>query len=275
MIHRIAIVLIAACALVAGLSWAQDPPPDRPEPPVRLKKKAKPGADKPPADGDREPEPPRRLQDKPKPDGQADDEQALEQEEDEQEVLARIAKNMRASEERLGNKELGDGTRQTQRDIIADLDKLIKQSQSDSSQQAQQSQGGGGGGAQRQPRNQGQRQPQQGAQSGRQQRQERRAQRRGQQARGSGQGSQPRGQSGGQPQPSDQAGNQGGGGSNGGKKDETNKLADVYKDIWGQLPDSMRAEMDAYAREKFMAKYQELIKRYYDRAARESRSKGD
>ena len=54
-----------------------------------------------------------------------------------------------------------------------------------------------------------------------------------------------------------------------------NKIADVYKDIWGHLPETLRAEMDAYGREKFMAKYEELIKRYYDRAARESRRKGD
>jgi hypothetical protein len=253
---------------LAGLSWAQDPPADRPEPPVRLKKKNKPEADKPDPgkQGDKVPEPPRRLQEKPKPEDERDDPVP---EEDEQEVLARVAKNMRASEERLGNKEVGEGTRQTQRDIVDDLDKLIKQSQSDSPPpQAQQNQGGG---AQQQPK-QGQRRPQAGAQSSRQQRQERRAQRRGQQAR-RGQGS--RGGQGGQPQPSDQASNQGGGGSNGGQKGEPNKIADVYKDIWGHLPETMRAEMDAYAREKFMAKYQELIKRYYDRAARESRSKGD
>ena len=48
-----------------------------------------------------------------------------EPQEDEKEVLARIQKNMRASEEKLSKKELGEPTLQTQRDALADLDKLI------------------------------------------------------------------------------------------------------------------------------------------------------
>jgi hypothetical protein len=266
MIRRLAVVLVAATMVVVGWAWAQDPPADQPEPPVRLKKKAKPGADKPAPGDDKEPKPARRLEDKPKSDDEADEPQVPQ--EDEQEVLARVSKNMRASEERLGNKELGDGTRQVQRDIVKDLDELIRQSQSDSPPpQGQQGQGGGA----QQPK-QGQRQPQAGgAQSERRQRQARRAQRRGQRNR-AGQRGNARQQN--QPTPSEQASNNPGGG-NGGKKGEMNKIPDLYKDIWGHLPETMRAEMDAYAREKFMAKYEELIKRYYDRAARESRSRGD
>jgi hypothetical protein len=54
---------------------------------------------------------------------------------------------------------------------------------------------------------------------------------------------------------------------------EENKLVDLYKDIWGHLPESMRGEMDAYSREAFMAKYSELIKQYYATVAEKSRQK--
>ena len=37
----------------------------------------------------------------------------------------------------------------------------------------------------------------------------------------------------------------------------------MYKDVWGHLPESLRAEMNAYFNDKqFMAKYDELIKRW-------------
>src|SRR5262249_55191611 len=64
------------------------------------------------------------------------------EEEDEKEVLERIARNMRAVEEKLGNRELGEPTAQQQRDVLKDRDSLIKKSES----QQQQQQGGGGGG---------------------------------------------------------------------------------------------------------------------------------
>jgi len=48
---------------------------------------------------------------------------------DEQEILQRVLKNSRTSEERLANKEVNDGTKQVQRDILSDLDKLIELSQ--------------------------------------------------------------------------------------------------------------------------------------------------
>jgi len=48
---------------------------------------------------------------------------------DEQEMLNRIAKNMRSAETRLANKELGEDTKQVQRDILQDLDRLIDQDQ--------------------------------------------------------------------------------------------------------------------------------------------------
>jgi hypothetical protein len=38
---------------------------------------------------------------------------------------------------------------------------------------------------------------------------------------------------------------------------------DVYKDVWGHLPEKMRMEMDLYFREQFMPRYSELLKQYY------------
>ena len=69
-------------------------------------------------------------------------------------------------------------------------------------------------------------------------------------------------------------GNQSGGN---GKSDEgPNKNADLYKDVWGHLPEALRAEMNAYSNDKqFMAKYDELIKRYYRSLAEQGRRKGD
>ena len=89
-------------------------------------------------------------------------------------------------------------------------------------------------------------------------------------------GEKPENQGGGQqgqkpPEPDQQNGNQGGGG--GKSEGPPSKLADMYKDVWGHLPESMRAEMNAYSREQFMAKYDDLIKQYYSTIAEQSRKK--
>ena len=56
--------------------------------------------------------------------------------------------------------------------------------------------------------------------------------------------------------------------------EEAKKLAEIYKDIWGHLPESLRAEMNAYSREQFMDKYREQLKRYYSTLSEKGR-KGD
>jgi hypothetical protein len=45
------------------------------------------------------------------------------------------------------------------------------------------------------------------------------------------------------------------------------RLPDVYKDVWGQLPEKMRREMDLYFREDFMPRYSELLRQYYSSLA--------
>lgn len=57
-------------------------------------------------------------------------------------------------------------------------------------------------------------------------------------------------------------------------KRQNDKMADLYKDVWGHLPDRMRQEMDLYYREQFMPRYGELLRQYYAALA-EQRKKGD
>ena len=52
--------------------------------------------------------------------------------------------------------------------------------------------------------------------------------------------------------------------------------ADLYKEAWGNLPETLRAEMNAYSNTKgFMPEYEALISKYYSTIAEEGRRKGD
>ncbi len=44
-------------------------------------------------------------------------------------------------------------------------------------------------------------------------------------------------------------------------------MSDVYKDVWGHLPEQARQEMDLYFREQFMPRYSELLRDYYSSLA--------
>src|SRR5437588_7749251 len=132
MSRRFLPLLCAGVFALAGLALAADEPPAKQpdEPPLRLKKK-KP-ADEPPKvepgktePGKGEPAKPAKPGEKKEPPRAEDKEPEAEQPEiDEKEVLARITKNMRAVEEKLAKREITDGTRQTQDDILKDLDLL-------------------------------------------------------------------------------------------------------------------------------------------------------
>jgi hypothetical protein len=52
--------------------------------------------------------------------------------------------------------------------------------------------------------------------------------------------------------------------------------ADLYKNVWGHLPETLRAEMNAYSNTKgFMPEYEALISKYYSNIAEQGRRKGD
>lgn len=310
--------LIAAFSVgILSVTQAQppalgDPLPDLPEPPLRLKKKGQepkkiePAPDKDPDKlkpedkrNDNDPpkleDPPKlddppKLEDPPKlddPDNLDEIPDAVPEQDEDQEILSRIAENTKRSEERLANKELGEGTRQVQKDIIDDLDKLINK------QQNQQNQGGGGGGAQQQQQNKEQNpmgggQPQGGAkpQGGKQGKQggQKNQGRRGPLSRKPGGR---RGQNGKQDQqqltkkPQNQQGDpkQGKGGKDpkfGGNGGETGKDPNAKEkefDLWGHLPERERMLMNRYFREKFMEKYEDETRKYYRRIAEKSRKK--
>jgi hypothetical protein len=59
------------------------------------------------------------------------------------------------------------------------------------------------------------------------------------------------------------------------KTGDPGKLADLYKDVWGHLPETMRQQMDAYYQERFMPRYQELLKQYYATVAEKNRRPGE
>src|SRR5262249_32979279 len=52
---------------------------------------------------------------------------------------------------------------------------------------------------------------------------------------------------------------------------DANKLEELYKDVWGHLPETLRQEMNQYAREQFMPKYGDLLKQYYATSAEKGR----
>jgi hypothetical protein len=279
-IRRVLIGLFIVAFAVAGWGIAQD------EPPVRLKKKDKPPAVKEePAKPAEKEEPARPAAEDKKPEDRIKEEKIKkdddppevgdEPEMDPQEVLSRALKNSRTVEERLANKEVGDSTKQLQRDILKDLDSLIEenkrqQQDQDQAQDQDQQQGQQGQDKQGQQQANGP-----GSKTG-QRRQQANGGRRGsgrtRTARGRGQGS--------AQQAMDQQGQggnskstEGGAGGSGKGPDELNRLAEVYKDIWGELPKSLRQEMDAYNREEFMTKYKDVLKQYYATVAEKGRHK--
>ena len=125
---------------VTGWVMAEPPAAEPPEPPVRLKKKNKkpqpaaeqPGAEKPsakPADP-KEPEKPKKPEDED--DDHLDNKDNLKLPEgemvDEEELLSSAWPRTRrqVSEERLAGREVGEGARQVQDDILKDIDSLIE-----------------------------------------------------------------------------------------------------------------------------------------------------
>jgi hypothetical protein len=242
-------------ALIAGsLAAGDDPVPDQSEPPVRLKKKVKP---QPEAAPNQRPEESPKKEPLPKPtepppksgEPKEDPEPSIQDlQEKIREITNRVAKNMSQADERLQKNDPGETTQQTQSDIVRDLDELIEQTQRQQQQQQAQSNSS--------PSSQGQRN-QQGRRN------------RGQQDPASG-NRPPQNQNA-------QANNQSGNNPRGGQSSQEgmNKIADLYKDIWGHLPETLRQEMDQYSREQFMAKYGDLLKQYYATIAEKGRNKED
>jgi hypothetical protein len=219
---------------LTGGKQEQDPP----EPPVRLKKKEKPKAPEEPGKKT-EPAKPPEPKEPPGPPPAGDPEQ------NPAEILARVSRDMRASEERLGQKDPGEATQQIQRDILKNLDALIEQKKREQQQQQSASSSSSSQDQRRQQARNNRRMQNQTSQN--------QAMSREDQLK--------------------QMANQGGGSKEG--SENMSKIADLYKEVWGHLPETLRQEMDQYAREKFMAKYGDLLKQYYATIAEKGHRKGD
>jgi len=310
--YRLATLLVAGAVAAAALTvYAQQPADPGDDPPV-LKKKGTPEIGDPPAppagDKDKDKDKDRKPADAPKPGDDKTGAADKPPRPDPDEVLKGVAKSMHAAEDRLANKEFGDPTRQAQEDALKGLDSLIdlaenppddqdnnmdnassssdsKQGDSQSSSGASKQQGSksGSSGSSGSPPGSSS-----SSKSGKGRRGSKgsRTSKGGQQPGGgsSSSGQQPMGSQG-DPQDQDMAGAQGGhdgkngnGNGGGGKTGQTaeDKNADLYKNVWGHLPETLRAEMNAYSNTKgFMPEYESLISRYYSTIAEQGRRKGE
>lgn len=313
---RIRIIMLFSLLLLSGAMIAQEkeavPAQDKSgnEPPLKLKKKkATPDAsqDKPkdsaivPSDKNKpEINPEKKKEKSSRPEKDMDlPKDNLEEEE----IFGRIGKNLKDVDERLGNLELGETTLQKQRDILEDIDKLLKknqnsqkdsqQSQSKSSSKSESSNKQSKGSPDNQDANSkdsekgqdkqkqgGNKQDQQGADSGKQQKQggTGKADPDGKPDAGKGQPKDMQGKGDKGASEKSEVANQGKGGDqdsksgNGGKsdpsKDKLNPAADVFREAWGHLPETLRAELNAYGvPNQFMDRYDEMIRKYYAKVA--------
>ena len=189
--------------------------------------------------------------------------------EDPQKVIERLKKNFNSTEERLDEKDPGEATRKLQEKIIEDLDKLLQQSQNSggggggggSSSSSSSSSGGGGSSSGSSGKSSGNASNSGGGANSKDKKNG---------AGGDGQKDQAKndpkdGKGGGGGKNKDAKNGQGGG--DGIKNDTDTKkpptVADLYKDPWGYLPAKKRQEMDAYGRQHFMRKYEQLLGEYY------------
>jgi hypothetical protein len=221
---------------------------------------------------------------------------------EEAKILERLTKNTKTAEKKLADSDTGEETRKLMREILKDIDELLKKAQhppqdqqndqsssssSSSSSDSSQPKPSQGSSAQQKPSSGSSSQQQK---SNSLSRREQREQRRQQEAKkGGGTSSaqnapKPMGKP---DKPGDKdplANGTGTGGVNvknpmGGKPDgkaHTDldpKLAEMYKDVWGHLPEKMRQEMDSYFKERFMPRYNDLLKQYYSTIAEQNKKK--
>jgi hypothetical protein len=311
----IKITMLFSLLLISGVMIAQEQPtvPEQDktgvEPPVKLKKKksAPVETQEKPKDSVTKPV------DKNKPDDNSEKkkekvsspEKNIDQPKDnleEEEIFGRIGKNLKDVDDRLGNLELGEATLQKQRDILEDIDKLLKKNQSNQSESQQsQSQSSSksesqnkqtksssenqesnsndsGKGQVKQKQGGLTKQGQQGADSGKQQKQgtpdkadsgNRNGQLKDMQGQGKGgKGDSEKAEFANQNKGDNKNSTSGDGGKSDPSKDKLNPSADVFKEAWGHLPETLRAELNAYGvPNQFMDRYDEMIRKYYARVA--------
>ncbi|MGL6074131.1 MAG: hypothetical protein ACRC8S_08220 [Fimbriiglobus sp.] len=215
-------------------------------------------------------------------------------------IAERIAKNGKQVTDRLHDKDSGKFTQKTQKEILEDIDKLLKNDNppppmsENSDQQHPESQGGQGGksspmgGSQKplggMPPPMGGSTPKpMGGQSRSEQRKQQRAQEQGMNPMpmapmpsGMGKdGMKPMGaEAGMKPIGGEKGGDKPMGGMNPGDPSQRPPQKPgvpfddtLTKEIWGHLPDRLRQEMSQYYKEQFMPRYNDMLRQYYNRLA--------
>ncbi len=181
-----------------------------------------------------------------------------------------IIQDAKDAGKRLGNKDSGVTTQQIQQNVLKNIDELLRKAK-----QPPPPDGGSGGTSSSDKGMGGSTQKQQssgGDSSSSAQRKERR-EKRNQMTKGSTKD----GQSDGQPGPmSSGSATHSTSGINQSKtpnkiESKTSglppRIPDAYKNVWGQLPEKVRQEMDLYFREDFMPRYSDLLRQYYSSLA--------
>jgi hypothetical protein len=180
-----------------------------------------------------------------------------------------IARDMQAVEKKLKDSDAGGETQQLQNQVLENLDKLLERAKNPPPP----SESPMGGSAPKDAQSSGQSQSQPSS-AGTQSRREKRAAERRQQQQARGQQQRQSGPTSAAP----------GLGANGNPPPDrrmtmrtgpAESLADVAKDIWGNLPDTLRQEFDHYYREQFMPRYRDLLQQYYLRLAETERRQRD
>ncbi len=152
MTKRLLPVLLAGLVCLAGMVLADEPAgPD--EPPVRLKKKKPRGEDKPKTEPNKPDEKKKDDNKKEQPKAEPREAEPVTPQEEDKEVLQRVVKNAQTVEDRLAKNDLGEGTLQTQRDMLKDIESLIHRSENPPPQSGgqQEPNNGGGGGDDQEP----------------------------------------------------------------------------------------------------------------------------
>lgn len=159
-----------------------------------------------------------------------------------EDLLTKIAQNMRESEERLARASEKEETVLLQEQIVRDLQKFLEDAQQQQQNQAKQSMT-----KMKKKRPLTPQERQQLAEAAR--RRQMLAQREGR-------------------RPANEAGP---------PRSAQEKLSpqEENRAIWGHLSELMRAEMNQYAKENFLAKYRDMIERYYTDISRRSQRSGD
>jgi hypothetical protein len=266
--------------LMMGLVIAQEDKPPSNEEPVRLKKKKTNPAEPAKAQAETKkdlPDPKDVKNSKAgSPDHSGKDSTAVSPAEEEGEILRRIEKNLKDVEDRLGNLEVSDATVQKQRDILEDLDKLLKKQQDRNSQknssksmsqQKKSSSQKQDSNSEKQKRNQDQANQQKKDKSGldkQNQADKQGKQNSGKMAQGKSDSGEKEGR---QNQPDGKGGSEK-------VQYDAGPGGEMFKEIWGHLPETLRAELNAYgAPRQFMDRYDAMIRKYYTGVAQKGSKK--